>query len=117
MNEESCVRVYIASPYTLGDPHENVRAAMTTWHALRDLGYSPYCPLLSHFLHLHRERAYEDWLAFDLEWLGLCAVCLRMPGESTGADREVAWCETQHIPVAYSVGDLVAMFPPKRGKP
>lgn len=93
------VKCYIASPYTIGDTAENVRAQIVAAHELMDLGISPYAPLLSHFLHLHQPRQYEDWMAVDLAFLPMCDCVLRLPGESAGADREVRKAESLCIPV------------------
>jgi hypothetical protein len=93
--------VYIASPYSLGDPEENVRVQIDAAHRLMDLGHTPIAPLLSHFLHLHRPRPYEDWLRSDLEIIPRCDMLLRLPGESPGADRETDLAMTLSIPVIY----------------
>lgn len=84
------IRVYIAGPYSKPDPCANTNTAMIAWDALWVAGYAPYCPHWSHFQHTFRPRPYEDWLAYDLEYLRTCDVLVRLPGESSGADAEVA---------------------------
>jgi hypothetical protein len=42
----------------------------------------------------------------DFEWLKCCDAVLRLPGESTGADREVALAKELGIPVYYSIADI-----------
>lgn len=75
-----------------------------------ELGFVPMCPHWSHFQHTFRPRPYADWLAFDLEWLPCCDAVLRLPGESSGADGEVARAVELGIPVFGSVAELVANF-------
>ena len=97
--------VYIAAPYS-SDPERNTQEAIEVMHELMDSGFAPFCPHLSHYAHSQRERLYEDWLELDDEFLAKCDVLLRLPGESPGADREVALAESLGIPVVYSVRDL-----------
>lgn len=103
----SPIRVYIAAPYSTPDQAVNTARAMAMWHRLRDNGFSPFCPHLSHFLHIHRARPYKEWLAYDNEWIPCCHILLRMNGKSSGADEEVALCRELNIPVVYSVEDLL----------
>ena len=100
-------KVYIAGPYTKPDPAVNTARAMDMWHELRDLGFSPLCPHLSHFLHIHHARPYQEWLDYDNEWIEVCDVLLRLPGESSGADDEVLLSKSLDIPVVLSVSDLI----------
>ncbi len=100
------LKVYIAGPYTKGDVGQNVRNAMLAWDELATLGYAPFCPHWSHYQHLFMPRPYEDWLTLDLEWLTCCDAVLRLPGESAGADREVALAKSLDIPVYESVDDI-----------
>jgi hypothetical protein len=100
-------RVYLASPYTLGDVAVNVRKQMEMANLLIDLGYLPFVPLLYHFQHMFFPRAYEEWLAIDKEWVTVCDCVLRLEGESKGADGEVALANDKKIPVFYSINDLV----------
>lgn len=100
------LRVYIASPYTKGDIAANVKTQLDVANALMDRGYAPFAPLLCHFQHIAHPRPYQDWLACDLEWILHCNMVLRLPGESAGADEEVALAKEHGIPVYYSLGDL-----------
>ncbi len=103
------MRIFIASAYTQGDVAENVRRSMVAAHMLMALAHSPYCPLLSHFLHMHRPRPYEEWMALDRVWLAQCEAVLRLPGESAGADREERQARELGIPVYYSLSDIPAV--------
>lgn len=100
------MRVYIASPYTLGDVAVNVRKQIEMAEILMGRGFFPYIPLLSHFQHMIHPRPYEDWMANGKEWLLQCEAVLRLEGESKGADQEVLWAEETGIPVAYSIFEL-----------
>ena len=100
------IRVYIASPYTIGNVLENVTAQIKVAHELMNLGFAPYLPLLCHFQHTLAPRPYEDWMKQDLEWLTACDVLLRLPGESKGADQEVKFAQEKGIPVRYSLEEL-----------
>jgi len=100
-------RVYIAGPYTQGDPVVNVRRAVHVADALLDAGLLPFVPHLSHLWHLIHPRPYEDWLAYDLGWLAACDVLLRLPGESKGADVEVQKARRLGLPVFYDAEALL----------
>ena len=105
------ITVYIASPYTIGDVAVNVKRQMDTADQLMDLGYCPIVPLFTHFQHMHHPRPYEDWMKIDEEKVRRCDVLLRLPGESSGADREMVLARSQGIPVALSVGEVMLHKP------
>jgi hypothetical protein len=100
------IKVYIASPYTLGDVAVNVKRQITTADYLMDLGYAPFVPLYSHFQHMFHPRPYTDWIDIDLEWVKVCDYVLRLDGESSGADGEVALAVSLGIPVVYNIEEL-----------
>lgn len=100
------MRVYIAGPYTKGDVAINCRMAFEAWHVLADAGFFPFCPHLTHFLHLHNPRPYADWIEQDLAWLEVCHALIRLPGESKGADGEVCRAVALGIPVYLSISDF-----------
>ena len=110
------MRVYVSGPYTHGDPLQNVKTAMAVAGALLDVGHAPYVPHLSHFLHLHQQRSYEDWMTLDLAYLAVCEALIRIPGFSPGADREVAEAERLRIPVYSSVEEFLGALA-VRGRP
>lgn len=100
-------RIYVAGPYSQGDVVINVRQAVIAADMLRNAGFTPFVPHLSHLWHTISPRPYEDWLAMDLEWLEVCDALLRLPGESKGADMEVVRAMTLEIPVFYDMTALV----------
>jgi len=105
------MRVFISSPYSVGDVQANVQVQIDVLDQLLDLGYSPFVPLLFHYA---KPRAYEDWIKLDLDYLDVCDVILRLPGESAGADNEVAHAQAHNIPVVYSIEQLIELYPVSR---
>jgi len=101
------IKVYIASPYTLGDVAVNVAKQMKVADALIDEGFAPFVPLYSHFQHMYNPKPYEVWTKLDLEWVLSCDVLLRLEGESKGADNEVKFAQENKIPVVYSIEELL----------
>jgi len=100
------IKVYIASPYTLGDVAQNVRLQIDTVDVLMNKGFLPFAPLYSHFQHMVHPRPYTDWLKIDFEWIKSCDCILRLVGESSGADAEVKHAIELNIPVFYSIEEL-----------
>lgn len=104
------MKVYIAGPYTMGDVGANVHYAIRAAAAIRNMGHAVYCPHLMHFWHMVDPRPYEDWLDHCLEFLAVCNVMVRLPGDSKGADVEEARARTLGIPIYKSVGEFVQAF-------
>ena len=100
------MKIYIASPYTLGDVAVNVKRQIDAFNELMDKGHTPFAPLLAHFVHLVHPKSYEQWMQWDLEWLSQCDVVLRLEGESSGADREVQRAKELGIRVVYSIDQI-----------
>jgi hypothetical protein len=103
-------RIYIAGPYTKGDVAVNVRNAFEAASRLADLGFAPFVPHGTHFWHMMFPRPYEFWLELDNEFLPCCAAVLRLPGESSGADKEVQLASKLGIPVFTSIDRLTEHF-------
>lgn len=105
------IKVYIASPYTKGDVAINVRKSIDAFNQLLDLGLAPFSPIaMSHFIHMIYPVDYEKWLDFDFIWVKTCDCLLRLPGESSGADREIQVAIENNIPVFYSIEDLKSYY-------
>lgn len=98
--------VYIASPYTVGDVAANVKRQIDMASYLINRGFCPIAPLLSHFIQIQHPKPYEDWIEIDFELIRRCDVVLRLPGNSEGADREVAFAEKIGRLVIYNVKEL-----------
>jgi hypothetical protein len=107
-------RIYIAGPYTQGDVAVNVRNAYAAANQLADLGFAPFVPHATHFWHMLFPRPYEFWLELDNQFLPACQGLLRLPGPSSGADKEVNLARTLKIPVFTNINDLVRHF--KQGR-
>lgn len=112
-------RVYVAGPITLGDVDENIRQAIAAGKMLLDRGYAPFVPHLSHFAEplatwMVDPLRYEIWLDLDRSFIAVCDALLRIPGESRGADREVAWAVELGIPVFHTLDVLYDCIPPTR---
>ena len=99
-------RVYIAGPFTKGNTGINVRNAISAGNRLAERGMVPFIPHLTHFWHLVYPNEYEFWMSWCLSWVPKCDAVLRLPGDSNGADREVALAETCGIPVFYDEEEL-----------
>jgi hypothetical protein len=107
------ISIYVAGPYTRGDVAVNVRNAFAAADRLYDLGFAPFVPHGTHFWHMLFPRPYEDWIALDNVFLPHCKGLLRLPGDSSGADGEVALARSLGIPVFGSIEELAAHFIPQ----
>ncbi len=103
--------VYVAGPYSTGDVVMNVRMAVLVGHVLLQEGFFPLVPHLTHTWHMIAPREYEDWLAYDMEVLNNCDALIRIPGISSGADKEVAFAEANDIKVFHSIEELFKEYP------
>lgn len=104
------IKVYIASPYTLGDLAVNVKRQMDVAHILIEEGFAPFVPLYSHFQHMAHPQPYSTWIKLDLEWVESCDCLLRLEGESEGADGEVRYAKELGIKIFYSVDELIQYY-------
>jgi hypothetical protein len=111
--------VYIASPYSKGDPAINARFQCRIFDELMSAGLVwPVAPLWSHFQHTVYPRCYEDWIAYDLALIPRYDACIRLDAEdgrvgyaesrSTGADNEAAEFLRLGKPVFHSIDALHA---------
>lgn len=111
MPDTTPLRVYVAGPYS-SDPEACTATAIAAGAALLDAGHAPFVPHLAHYWHtLHGGRPYEDWMRIDLAWLAAADAVLRLPGESSGADRETALADELGIPVFHDLDELLADLP------
>lgn len=104
------VRVYVAGPYTLGNSIEHVRNALLIADAIRVLGYAPFVPHWMALGELVAPRTYEQSMEQCFAWLEVCDALLRLPGESSGADRETARAFELGIPVFLAIETLRGHF-------
>ncbi|MCG8697610.1 MAG: DUF4406 domain-containing protein, partial [Bacteroidales bacterium] len=73
-------------------------------------GLAPYCPHLTHFLHMNNAQPYEKWLELDCEFLVLCDCLIRIPGSSEGADKEVELAKSRGLPVFNNLEELFKYY-------
>lgn len=110
--------VYIASPYTKGDPAINTRFQCEVVNQLLDTNLViPYAPLWSHFQHTIFPRDYRDWINLDLDIIEKMDACLRLDAsyeplgyvetESSGADGEVQRFRDLSKPVFLTIEGLL----------
>jgi hypothetical protein len=101
--------IYIAAPYG-SDPVGNTRRAVEDGMGLYRSGVAvPLIPHTSLISDLVCPMPAEDWYAYDLHLLERCDAVWRLPGESKGADAEVAWAvEAFGLPVFFDEGALLA---------
>ena len=92
------MKVYIAGPYTNGDPVLNIQRVIRAAELVRHYGHLPFVPHLSHLWHLCSPHDYEYWMEMCLEWVAECDCLIRLPGESEGADREYLRAKALGIP-------------------
>lgn len=109
--------IYISSPYSNGDVVQkqqellaNVQRAEDAEIQLIDAGFLVFNPLHSHYVHARHPRTYEKWLVYDMHWIKRCDAVLRLPGRSSGADREVIFAEAHDIPVFNNVEAILYAF-------
>ena len=101
------VRVYVAGPYS-SNPEAGTNAAIDAGDRLLVAGLFPYVPHLSHFWNARHPHDWQTWMDVDREWLGACHALVRLPGESRGADQEVAWAKELGIQVFCDIEDCIS---------
>ena len=98
--------VYISGPITKGDQFANVGAAIRASAMVRNLGHAPLCPHLTAFEHMFQSQTWEHWIAADLVWVRKADCVYLLPGESRGAEIEVAEAKRCGIPVFTDAHEL-----------
>jgi len=98
--------IYVASKYSNGDKFKNTKDSIAVGEELIKLGFVPYLPLLSHFWNEISPHDYQYWLNYDMQWILRCDALLRLPGDSSGADKEVAYAMKMGIPIFYNLVDI-----------
>lgn len=119
MSSSTCDKptVYIASPYTKGDPAINTHFQCEVFdRLLQDGRVYPIAPLWTHFQHTLFPLLYDKWREYDNGLIPLYDACLRLSSESsrcdygesrsTGADEEVELFRRLGKPVFFSLERL-----------
>ncbi len=108
------MRVYIAGPLTNGGQvpgKENVELAIEMGELVLRHGHEPFIPHLYYYWHQLFPHHHNTWMELDLKWLRVCDALIRLPGDSPGADKEVALAEELHIPVFFSLEEFLHAKP------
>ena len=119
--------VFVASPYTKGDPAVNVHFQCEIFdQLLSESRVIPIVPLWTHFQHTLFPRPYSDWVSYDREIIKLCDCCLRLTAESarmsytqsesSGADAEVDFFRALAKPVFFSITELYDWLEHEHGR-
>jgi hypothetical protein len=91
-------KLYIAGPYTRPDPVINTHAAIKFATIIyTDTYLLPVVPHLTLLWHMVEPHPLEFWYEMDLHHLARCDFIVRLPGESTGADKEMMFAEEHGI--------------------
>ncbi len=111
--------VYIAGPMaTSGEPGQNLHDAVDAAARLVFRGFLPYVPQMTWIMHaIQPQICAENWQKMALAWVSKCDILLRLPGESSGADWEVARATKLSKPVFYSFESLYETYRPWKGGP
>jgi hypothetical protein len=118
--------IYIASPYTKGDPCMNTHFQMQVFNKLLvDNIVTPYIPLWTHFQHTLYPQPYHMWIKYDNEIIRIMDGCIRLNADivelgyfmedSTGADAEKALFIKLGKPVFSSIEQCYAWTEARRG--
>lgn len=103
---------YLAGPYSNPDPVENTHIAVKTADNLHASGLvTCIVPHLTMIWHAISPKELDFWYEYDLSMLARCDAMYRMPGKSTGADKEVEFAMAHKIPVFYAPDVLLAWVP------
>lgn len=99
--------VYVAGPLSLHPMHAT-HDALTFCSELYGSGLVvPFSPHATVVWDMIVPADYEQWMEYDLDVLPHMNAVYRMPGDSPGADREVAFAQSRGIPVFFHVSALL----------
>jgi hypothetical protein len=103
-DESTRLRVYLAGPMSAGDFMTNVHKGLWLGRKMLLDGMAPYIPHLDAYMFPRGGpgvdgELYETLMDWDFAWVQVSQAVFRMPGESPGADREVAVAKRLGIPV------------------
>ena len=102
------LKVYIAGPISKGNVVVNIRTAIDVAEIVRQQGHFPFVPHLTtftwYFAHIDKLSLDDSsWAAWNLAWLDCCDAVIRLPGLSSGSDKEVEHAEKLNKPVFYGL--------------
>jgi hypothetical protein len=100
------MKIYVAGPYSTGDPIINTREAVKAAEELIKKGHIPFIPHLTMLWHLIAPHPTLFWYEYDFVWLRFCNAVLRLPGISEGADGEVKLAKHLCMPIYYDISEV-----------
>ncbi len=95
--------LYLAHPITKGNPFHNVHEACKQADILMKRGFIVMVPGLSALYDMIIPTHYEVYMTQDFAWIERCDCIIRLPGESSGADREIEHAKSLGKQVFYGV--------------
>lgn len=99
--------VYIAGPYSQGDPVTNTRAACEAGDRVWAVGFMPVVPHSNLIWHAMHPKPVAFWYDYDLHLLRRCEHLIRLPGDSPGADVECTKAIEWQIPCYLGVDHFI----------
>jgi|SRR5215467_577434 len=100
------MKIYVAGPYSTGDPVINTRNAIYAAEELIKKGHIPYVPHLTLLWHIVAPHDLEFWYEYDQVWLRFCNAVFRLEGESTGAANECKVARSIGLPIYLKLEDV-----------
>jgi hypothetical protein len=113
------MKIYVAGPYTNGDPgviRKNVRNAIDAGIRIWKKGHYPFIPHLTHFVEMRARKVgvklgWRDYIEWDMPWLECCDAVLYL-GHSKGAKLEVDVAISRGLIIYHDLADI-----PRTSKP
>ena len=123
--------VYISGPISKGNLAANINQGTAAFLRLVKAGLAPICTMWSVYAKEcleftssamfnlpvkvmcqatvtgNDQMSHADWMGVDLTFVEVSNCILRLPGESVGADAEVAHAKSLGIPVFYTETELL----------
>lgn len=110
MKNNNNIMVFISSPYTEGNVATNVGIQIDVFNDLMNNDFTPFAPLLAHFIQLVHPHEYNEWINLCYRWIDKSDCILRIKGESKGADKEVLYAESKFKRIFYDIDDLINYY-------
>lgn len=101
--------VFISGPIT-SQALSCVRDSLPVYKFLLDNGAVPVGLQFAIIAEMVDPLSYEEWMDYAYGLIDHCDLLVRLPGESSGADREVDYASKRGLPVIYTSGFAPADF-------
>lgn len=99
--------IYVAHPMGKSEVMPaNCERAIAFADKVYALGAVPFIPALTVGWHQLFPKDYEAWMALDFAIIARSDALVRVPGESPGADREVAFAKQHGVPVLLTLDEV-----------